>query len=116
VASLACDLAAGSRFRRWVLEIMSPAVLESMQATTAPLASAGVKFNFAPPEGPAFFAPHGWRPIGVHNVLKWGIGLNRTPMDPRAHELLSELPQSGHSFPWLGVCLFQNTTSASAAE
>src|SRR5580693_2489094 len=58
VAALAKDLAAGSHFQRWILELGSPGLLRMMQRTAGKqLSEVGAPFKFAPAEGPAFFTP-----------------------------------------------------------
>ena len=109
VATLARDLSTRAHFQRWVLEIVSRGVLETMERTAGTqLNPAGAYFKFAPVEGPQFFTPYGWEPIEVRGVLRTAISLNRTPIDPQVHELIPDLPMdTDGSAPWVGVCLFK---------
>jgi methyltransferase (TIGR00027 family) len=114
VAALASDLERQSHFRRWILEIVSPAVLETMRRTTGQqLQEAGASFQFAPAEGPAFFTRCGWNLADVQGVLKTAVRLARTPIDPKFLDLIPDSPAGDpHSLPWLGVCLFQSQEPA----
>jgi methyltransferase (TIGR00027 family) len=109
VAALARDLAAQPSLQSWICEIASPGVLENMRRTAGgPLSEAGVRFEFAPAEGPSFFAPCGWEPVDVLGVLKTAVRLRRTPIDPKFLDLIPDLPAGAHdALPWVGVCLFQ---------
>jgi methyltransferase (TIGR00027 family) len=107
-AALAKDLAAGSHFERWLLDLHSPGLLRIMQRTTGKqLTKVGAPFRFAPAEGPAFFTPHGWQPLEVKSLLKTATRFKRPPFFLR---LLSHLPQTkapAGNRPWSGVCLFK---------
>ena len=62
VAALAEDLHAQPSFRWWLMDIASPRLLQIMHRWWGKQTSAGnARFIFAPAEGTAFFAPHGWR-------------------------------------------------------
>jgi methyltransferase (TIGR00027 family) len=107
VAALAKDLAADANFQRWILDIASPGLLRMMQRTTGKhLSQVGAPFKFAPGEGPAFFAPHGWEPMEVRDVLKAAAQFKRPPWLLR---LLARLPEKKGPVgnrPWSGICLF----------
>jgi methyltransferase (TIGR00027 family) len=109
-AALAGELAGHSYFERWILEVVSPAVLDNMNRTAGADANAvGISFQFGPPEGPAFFGPHGWSLVEGHSVLKTAIRLGRTPLPAHAHQLMPDVPADGqNSIPWVGVCLFNS--------
>lgn len=106
VGSLARDLAAGSHFRNWIIDLASPGQLKLMQGTTGKqLSAAGAGFKFAPPDGPNFFLPYGWEPNDVQGLLKTAAQFNRPPV-----ELLSLLPEpkgAPGNYPWTGVCLLK---------
>ncbi|HEY2351820.1 MAG TPA: SAM-dependent methyltransferase [Candidatus Acidoferrum sp.] len=108
VASLAADLAAYPQFQSWILDLHSPGLLRMMQRTTGShLSQVGASFKFAPPEGPLFFQPLGWKPVDVQGLLKTAARFRRPPFFLR---LLSHLPQHNGaqgSRPWSGVCLFR---------
>lgn len=108
VAALAKDLAEGSHFQRWILDLHSPGLLRMMQRTTGKqLSKVGAPFKFAPAEGPAFFTPHGWEPIDVQGLLKTATRFKRPSFILR---LLGHLPEKkgpAGNQPWSGVCLFK---------
>lgn len=64
VASLAADLHAPRSFRWWVIDIVSPRLLQMLRRRwSKSLARGNATLQFAPPEGPRFFEPHGWKEI-----------------------------------------------------
>jgi methyltransferase (TIGR00027 family) len=68
VKELAADLHQPPAFKRWLMDIASPALLKMMvrQGLTdsdhALLKNPEVRFKFAPAEHVGFFGPYGWRP------------------------------------------------------
>jgi O-methyltransferase involved in polyketide biosynthesis len=110
VAALAKDLAAGSHFQRWILELGSPGLLRMMQRTAGKqLSEVGAPFKFAPAEGPAFFTPHGWEPMDVKSLLKTATQFKRPPFFLRLLGRLPEQKKPAGNRPWSGVCLFKKT-------
>ena len=108
VAALAKDLAAGSHFQRWILDLHSPGLLRIMQRTTGKhLSEVGAPFKFAPAEGPAFFTAHGWEPIDVKGLLKTATRFKRPPFFLRLLGRLPEKKGPAGNRPWSGVCLFK---------
>jgi len=108
VAALAKDLAAGSHFQRWILELGSPGLLRMMQRTAGKqLSQVGAPFKFAPAEGPAFFTPHGWEPMDVKSLLKTATQFKRPPFFLRLLGRLPEQKKPAGNRPWSGVCLFK---------
>jgi methyltransferase (TIGR00027 family) len=106
VAALAHDLHCCSPIEHWILELVSPQVVETMERTAGRrFFTADASFRFGPAEGPQFFSRHGWQAEQVHGVLQAAVRLGRTPFDPR---LADRLPgwQAGVplAFPWMGVC------------
>ena len=66
VGALAEDLTRPSSFQHWVVDLVSPSLLEMMtQMTGGATQIAGAPFLFAPAEGPPFFTPHGWVPADI---------------------------------------------------
>lgn len=106
VGLLASDLAAGTHFQSWVIDLASPGQLKLMQGTTGkPLSEVGATFKFGPPEGADFFSPHGWETNDIQGLLKTSAQFHRPPL-----ELLSLLPEpkgAPGNFPWSGVCLLK---------
>ena len=107
VAALARDLATGSNFQRWILDMASPGLLRMMQRTTGKhLSKVGAPFKFAPQEGPAVFPRHGWAPIEVTAVLQTATQFKRPPWLLRLLARLPEKKGPAGNRPWSGVCLF----------
>lgn len=108
VATLARDLATGSSFQRWIMDLSSPGLLKMMQKTTGKrLSEIGAPFKFAPAEGPDFFSPHGWEPMEVKGMLKTATKFKRPPLFLRLFGLLPEKKGPAGNQPWSGVCLFK---------
>jgi len=108
VRSLARDLAAQPTFRHWALDLCSPGLLKMLQERTGALvAQAGAPYVFAPPEGPPFFEPCGWKPIEVKSMLKTAAKLGRLPFAMRMLALLPESSGAQGSRPWGAGCLFE---------
>jgi methyltransferase (TIGR00027 family) len=106
VASLARDLAAPPSFQAWVLEVVSPGLLQRMQRTTGVvLKEANAPFKFGPPEGPAFFEAYGWRVKEVRSMLKTAASLKRLALFMRLIALLPESRGKQGRRPWSGICL-----------
>jgi methyltransferase (TIGR00027 family) len=62
VASLAEDLRSRASFRWWLLDNASPQLLAMLKKTWGPVLKAGnSEMKFAPVEGSAYYAAHGWR-------------------------------------------------------
>jgi methyltransferase (TIGR00027 family) len=108
VGLLARDLAGGSRYASWVVDLASPGQLKLMQRTTGrQLSEAGAAFKFGPAEGPAFFLPCGWKANEVQGLLKTAAQFKRAPA-----ELLQLLPEPKGplgNYPWTGVCLLHRS-------
>jgi methyltransferase (TIGR00027 family) len=106
VGSLAMDLAVGTNYQTWIIDLASPGQLRLMQRSTGKqLSEAGAAFKFGPAEGPGFFLPIGWKAREVQGFLKTAAQLNRAPV-----ELLALLPEPKGlpgNYPWTGVCLLQ---------
>jgi len=107
VGMLARDLAAPASFQHWVLDLVSPGLLQMLQKNLGtPLEAAGSPLKFGPEEGPDFFLRYGWRPVQVDSLLKTAARLKRLSFGMR---LVSLLPQSNGrqgSRPWGAMCLF----------
>jgi methyltransferase (TIGR00027 family) len=106
VAALAEDLAAPAPFRHWAVDIASPGLLDMLKKRMgAAVEEAGAPFLFAPPEGPAFFEPHGWKAEQARSILKAASKLERLPLVLRMFAMLPESPGAQGSRPWSAVCL-----------
>jgi methyltransferase (TIGR00027 family) len=108
VGSLAKDLAAGSHFSNWILDLHSPGLLRMMQKTTGKqLSKVGAPFKFGPAEGPAFFVPFGWEVQNVKRLLRVATQFGRPPFFLRLVGRLPESKAPAGNRPWSGVCLFK---------
>ncbi|HEX4794582.1 MAG TPA: SAM-dependent methyltransferase [Humisphaera sp.] len=106
VAQLAKDLAAAAGFTHWVLDLASPGLLELLQKNmNQQLEQSGSRLQFGPAEGPGFFQPHGWKPVGVRSLLKTAASLKRLSLKMRLISLLPESKGRQGKRPWAGVCL-----------
>jgi methyltransferase (TIGR00027 family) len=80
VADLARDLHARTPIRWWVMDIASPGLVKMLARTWGrQLAAGNAPFRFAPAEGTAFFAPHGWREAEFRSTWVEANRLGRTP-------------------------------------
>ena len=107
VAGLAKDLAEPSSFQSWMLDIASPGLLKMLAKRMSKQLMQSAPFKFAPPEGPDFFIPLGWKPVQVHSLLKNASRLRRLPLLLRFFALFPETPASRRDRPWSGVCLMK---------
>jgi methyltransferase (TIGR00027 family) len=107
VAGLAKDLAAPQSFQSWMLDIASPGLLKMLAKRMSKQLMQSAPFKFAPPEGPDFFIPYGWKPVEVRSLLKNAARLKRLSLLMRFFALLPETPASRRDRPWSGVCLLK---------
>jgi O-methyltransferase involved in polyketide biosynthesis len=110
VGVFANDLAKVLGFQHWIVDIVSPALLEVIKKNTAAQITEGAaQLQFAPANGPQFFIRHGWTPIETRSVLKTASALKRLPFLLRLAALLPENPHQPGSRPWSGVILLKNS-------
>jgi methyltransferase (TIGR00027 family) len=107
VAGLAEDLAAPPSFQSWILDIASPGLLRLLAKRMAKQLTEAAPFKFAPPEGPNFFIPYGWKPVDVRSFLKNAARLKRLSLLFRLLALLPETEKSRRDRPWSGMCLLK---------
>jgi methyltransferase (TIGR00027 family) len=107
VAGLAKDLAAPPSFQSWILDIASPGLLRMLAKKMAKQLHHAAPFKFAPPEGPNFFIPYGWKPVDVRSLLKNAARLKRLSIFMSLFALLPETEKSRRDRPWSGVCLLK---------
>jgi len=111
-AELATDLSSQDHFRRWVFDLVSPALLEMIQKEMQPaLKGSGAVFQFAPEEGEEFFEKYGWKHIESKSKLKTAAKLNRLYEEIKPFADMPEPPGPRRPFPWSGDCLFENIHS-----
>jgi methyltransferase (TIGR00027 family) len=108
VGALGWDLARQPSFRHWVVDIVSPGLMQMLKERAGEhMMDAGAPFLFAPHEGPSFFSPYGWNPIEVKSILKTAGKLGRLPLALRMLSMLPESTGAQGSRPWSGVLLLQ---------
>jgi methyltransferase (TIGR00027 family) len=107
VAGLAKDLATPPSFQSWILDIASPGLLRLLAKRMAKQLNEAAPFKFAPPEGPNFFIPYGWKPVDVQSFLKNAARLKRLSLLFRLFALLPETEKSRRDRPWSGMCLLK---------
>jgi methyltransferase (TIGR00027 family) len=103
VRSLAMDLRAQAGIRRWILDLVSPALLKMMQKSMGPqLANAPMKFG--PANGVAFFEELDWRATHVQSILRAASRFRRLPWSLKLFGLFPEPnPRSPGRGPWSAV-------------
>lgn len=107
--TLAYDLSLQPSFERWVLDLMSPGILPLINKEMGSLLEeAGSPLIFAPGEGEDFFRLFKWDPIQSTSKLKTAAELNRLSPELLVYAKQPEPVGPKGSFPWSGVCLFQN--------
>lgn len=108
VRSLGGDLASRASIRWWILEIVSPAILQMMQRDMGDhLAQAPLKF--APPDGVAFFENLGWKVLEIHSVVRGAVRFRRAPFFLRLFSVFPEPDprKLGRWSRWSGVARFE---------
>ena len=109
VASFATDLSSQKNFKRWMFDMVSPALLKMIQEKMGPaLGGSGAEFQFAPEEGEEFFLQYGWKSVESRSQLKTAASLNRLNEEMMKAAALPEPQGSRGEYPWTGVCLFEN--------
>jgi hypothetical protein len=109
---LARDLAAQASFCRWATDLASPALLKMLQsAIGGVLNQSGSPLRFAPRQGPEFFTPYGWRPMGVRSLLITAAKLKRLTFGMRFFALFPDPAGRKPDKPWGGVCVLENRNS-----
>jgi len=111
VGALAQDLGAIPGVRHWVLDLVSPGLLQRIQKTMNPqLGVSAISVKFGPEEGPHFFERYRWTPVDVRSPLKTAARLKRLPFLFRLMALLPEIKGKPGNRPWSGICLLKNQT------
>lgn len=78
VTSLATDLHVASSFRFWLIDLASPRLLQFMTKSWGKSVKQGnAQFQFAPPEGTAFFEKLGWRESAFRSAMDEAHRLKR---------------------------------------
>jgi len=110
VAALAQDLAAQPSFRSWILDLVSPKLLATLQKRMTSNLKEAAPFKFAPQEGPAFFAKFGWTTVEANSLLRVAARLDRLPFYLVPISWLPDSHGTQPQRPWGGVCLFSRTS------
>jgi methyltransferase (TIGR00027 family) len=110
VALLAQDLAAQSSFRSWILDMVSPKLLATLQKRMTSDLKQAAPFKFAPEEGPVFFARFGWTTVEANSLLRMAARLHRLPFYLVPISWLPDSHGRQPQRPWGGVCLFSRTS------
>jgi len=106
VCALGADLADAANFNMWVVDVISPGLLEMMKERMGSfVAEAGAPYLFAPKEGQAFFERCGWHPVEVKSMLKTAAKLDRLSLRFWLFAMFPEPWGPVGSRPWSGVCL-----------
>ncbi len=92
VGSLARDLHDVAGARWWISDIASPMLLKMLAKRWQPkLREGNAAMQFAPAEGTAFFAPHGWREAEFRSTWDEALRLKRTMRGAWLWKLLTPL-------------------------
>lgn len=112
VGAFAYDLSHTKGFDRWIMDLLSPAILPMVQEEMGDLLDhAKAPLIFAPAEGEDFFRMFGWKPVESHSRLKTAAALNRLPESLKKIAALPEPPGYQRNYPWSGICSFENSIS-----
>ena len=97
VAALSRALHRNESFRWWLTDLSGPKALEALTAVWQPAFSPGkIKFQFAPAESTAFFAPTGWQEEAFRSAAEEGRRLRRLPPQPWLGRMLLWLSSASH--------------------
>jgi len=105
VGELARDLAEHPAIKGWVIDLVSPGLLQMLQGTIGNrLRESGATMKFGPADGPEFFVPFGWKPAAVRSILKAAARHKRVPLWMRLLALLPERKKPRGKEFWSAVC------------
>jgi O-methyltransferase involved in polyketide biosynthesis len=110
VALLAQDLAAQPSFRSWILDLVSPKLLATLQKRMTSNLKQAAPFKFAPQQGPAFFARFGWTVVEANSLLREAAHLGRLPFYLLPISWVPDSHGTQPQRPWGGVCLFTRSS------
>lgn len=111
VGQLSEDLAKPQSFRRWVLDMVSPGLLEMLRKGTHSQFTQDVpQLKFAPSNGPDFFLSHKWKLVSANSMLKTAAKLGRLRPMLRFFALFPENPPKMGKRPWSAACLMERTS------
>ncbi len=108
---LAEDLSSQRTFRRWIIDLASPALVTMLKKNMGKhLDEAKAPLKFGPAEGPPFFTKFGWRVVSVSSMLHEAAKLGRLPFLMRLAALFP-VPADGvvsARQPWSGIVTLEN--------
>jgi len=113
VRGIARDLASRPQVQGWIVDLLSPAVLQMMRRRVNPHLVAEASMRFAPDNGVSFFAPLGWKPAAIRSNFRDALRANRLPLLLRPFAVFAEPdPANPGRRPWGAVVRFERCSSA----
>ena len=89
VAELAADLHAQPRFQYWMVEVISPKVLEFVRRKFGKhLDAAGARMHFAPPDWRGFYQANGWNVADFKSISETAYQFRREPFLMKALRII----------------------------
>ncbi|NUP13865.1 MAG: class I SAM-dependent methyltransferase [Polyangiaceae bacterium] len=112
VRRIAASLAARPEIRTWVTDIASPEVLRRLGRLTRKTMGDDARFQFAPPNGVAFFEPLGFRAVSHASLFHEAARVRRLPFFLRLFARSKAPPpdQSGRR-QWSGVARLERVST-----
>lgn len=111
VGALAKDLFDAGVFQSWIVDLVSPGLLQMLLENTSVQFGEGVAtLKFAPTNGPDFFKPYGWDTVSVDSMGKVAVTLKRLPSALEAMVEMEGNPNEMGPIPWSGVCLLERVS------
>jgi methyltransferase (TIGR00027 family) len=105
VQALSDDLAAVPAFQRWLVDLVSPPMMDLLNEQSGDIVrETGAPYVFAPRQGPAVLDGAGWQLVGVRSLIQTALKLERLPIALRMTAFLSE-GEAAANRPWAGACL-----------
>lgn len=110
VSGLGRDLATIPSFQYWLTDLISPGLLKLIDKSWGDALRAGnAQMRFAPDQGPAWFAPLGWRTVECRSAFVEAGKLKRLPWLYHLFSLLPGAEPYNAKRPWSGVCLLSRS-------
>lgn len=105
VQALSDDLAAVPAFQRWLVDLVSPPMMDLLNEQSGDIVrETGAPYLFAPRQGPAVLDGAGWQLVGVRSLIQTALKLERLPIALRMTAFLGEAEAAANR-PWAGACL-----------
>jgi len=112
VKSLARDLAAHKQVHWWVMDLLSPKVIESMRRRAKGTLSQSAELKWAAENGTDYFLLFGWRVQEVHSILREAAKRKRLSLFMRICAMAPEPPPNRPGFrPWNGIVRYVQSAS-----